>query len=63
MANPKRRHSKARTRKRRAKYYSSVVSPDLMECPNCGDTKQRHHACPNCGYYRGRQVVERSEIE
>ncbi len=63
MANPKRRHSKARTRSRRANYYGSLREPSLMECPNCGDTKQRHHACPNCGHYRGRKVVERSENE
>ncbi|MBT8401287.1 MAG: 50S ribosomal protein L32 [Rhodothermia bacterium] len=63
MANPKRRHSKARTRQRRSKYYSSVEAPNLMECPNCGDTKMRHHACPSCGFYRGRQVVERAEVD
>ncbi len=62
MANPKRKHSKARSRSRRAHYYSRLKEPTLMECPNCGDTKMMHRACPSCGHYRGRQVVEREEI-
>lgn len=61
MANPKRKFSKARTRQRRTQYYNSLKQPQLMECPNCGTTKQRHHACPNCGHYRGRQVFEPKE--
>lgn len=62
MANPKRKHSKARTRKRRAQYYNSLDKPELMECPTCGTTKMRHRACPTCGQYRGRQVMEPEEV-
>ena len=62
MANPKRKHSKARTRARRSQYYNSLKSPELMECPNCGNTKMLHRACPTCGHYRGRQVIEPEEI-
>lgn len=61
MANPRRKHSKSRTAKRRSQYYSSLKGPELMECPNCGSTKRLHRACPTCGHYRGRQVVERKE--
>lgn len=61
MANPKRKHSKARTSKRRAVYYNSLDKPALTECPNCGASQQLHRACPNCGHYRGRAVVEKSE--
>lgn len=61
MANPKRKHSKARTRTRRSVYYNSLSSPKMMECSNCGSTKLRHRACPTCGHYRGRQVVEPKE--
>ncbi|MEM6327744.1 MAG: 50S ribosomal protein L32 [Bacteroidota bacterium] len=60
MANPKRRHSKARTATRRAQYKVRSV-PVTHECPNCGSGKILHRACPNCGYYRGRAVVEREE--
>ncbi len=61
MANPRRKHSKARTAKRRANYYNSLSAPQMMECPNCGTPKMLHRACPNCGQYRGREVVERTE--
>ena len=57
MANPKRRHSKARTAKRRAQYKVKSV-PTTQECPNCGNAKLMHRACPTCGPYRGRAVVE-----
>ena len=60
MANPKRRHSKARTAKRRAQYKVKSV-PTPHECPNCGNAKLRHRACPTCGHYRGRAVLETSE--
>lgn len=62
MANPKRKHSKSRTRKRRSQYYGGLSKPETMECPNCGSSKVLHRACPSCGHYRGRRVVEPQEI-
>ncbi len=61
MANPRRKHSRARTAKRRAVYYNSIKKPEVMECPNCGSAKMMHRACPSCGHYRGRKVIERKE--
>ena len=58
MPNPKRRHSKARTSKRRAHDY--LTSPTLGECPNCHEKKLPHRACPRCGYYKGREVIDTS---
>ena len=58
MANPKRRHSKARKNKRRA--HDHLTVPSLAECPNCHETKLPHQACPHCGYYKGREVMETS---
>ncbi len=57
MANPKRRHSKARTAKRRAQYKVERI-PQTQECPNCGNAKLMHRACPTCGQYRGLTVVQ-----
>jgi len=57
MANPRRRHSKARTAKRRAQYKVESV-PQTHECQNCGNVKILHRACPTCGHYRGRAVIE-----
>ncbi|MCY3613557.1 MAG: 50S ribosomal protein L32 [Bacteroidota bacterium] len=60
MANPRRKNSKARKRKRRAVYYGSIDKPTMVEC-ECGRTvKLRHRIC-SCGVYRGRQIIEPAE--
>lgn len=56
MAHPKRRHSHARTHKRRA--HDALKTKSISVCPNCREAKLPHRACPHCGYYRGRQVIE-----
>ncbi len=58
MANPKRRHSKARKNKRRA--HDHLTGPTLSECPHCHEMKLPHRACPRCGYYKGREVMAAS---
>jgi large subunit ribosomal protein L32 len=60
MPNPKRRHSKARTAKRRA--HDHLQAPGLSLCPNCHEPKQPHRVCPRCGFYKGKQVVEVQEV-
>lgn len=60
MANPKRKNSKARTAKRRSQY-KIRSTPEVQECPNCGNAKMYHRACPTCGNYRGRTVIERPD--
>ena len=59
MALPKRRQSKARSRKRRTHYKSAIVT--FANCPQCSSTKMPHRVCPNCGYYRGRPVLSATE--
>ena len=56
MPNPKRRHSKARTSKRRANDYLTTRS--ATTCPQCGAEKLPHRVCMECGHYRGREVIE-----
>jgi len=56
MANPKRRHSQARTNKRRA--HDALRPAGLAECPNCHEPKLPHRVCPHCGQYKGREVIE-----
>ena len=56
MPNPKRRHSKARTSKRRA--HDGLKRTVLSDCPNCHEPKLPHRACPHCGQYRGRDIIE-----
>ena len=60
MANPKRRHSKARTAKRRA--HDSLNPVGLGECPQCHEPKLPHIVCEHCGYYRGRPVKPGKEL-
>ncbi len=56
MPNPKRKHSKSRTGKRRSS--KKVRSVALSKCPNCGAIKLPHFVCQVCGYYKGIQVVK-----
>ena len=54
MPNPKRRHSKSRTSKRRT--HDALTPMAMGECPQCHELKLPHTVCANCGYYGGRQV-------
>ena len=59
MPNPKRRHSKARTSKRRA--HDFLTAKSLSECPSCHERKLPHRVCPKCGNYKGREVLSVKE--
>lgn len=54
MPNPKRRHSKSRTAKRRT--HDALKPVALGPCPQCTELKPPHVVCSNCGFYHGRQV-------
>ena len=56
MPNPKRRHSKARTSKRRA--HDHLRRPNPTTCSNCQADKLPHRICPECGHYNDREVLE-----
>ncbi len=56
MPNPKRRHSKARTSKRRANDYLTPKSTSV--CAQCGAAVMPHRVCKDCGFYKGREVIE-----
>jgi large subunit ribosomal protein L32 len=55
MPNPKRRHSKQRTAKRRSHDFLTPVS--TSECPNCHERKLPHRICRKCGQSKGREVI------
>jgi large subunit ribosomal protein L32 len=59
MPNPKRRHSKTRTSKRRT--HDALSAPAASLCPQCQEPKAPHRVCPHCGFYRQRQVRPVSE--
>jgi len=56
MAHPKRKHSHARTRKRRT--HQKLTVPKLLVCSECKRLKPAHMVCPFCGYYRGREIIK-----
>lgn len=51
---PKKKHSKATKRIRRASIMLGAVS--LVVCKNCKEKTLAHMACRKCGYYGGKQA-------
>lgn len=56
MPNPKRKHSKSRTAKRKST--KKIRNVPMSKCPNCGALKLPHFVCRVCGYYKGVQVIK-----
>jgi large subunit ribosomal protein L32 len=48
---PKKKHSKAYKRTRRAAIFLTPTS--LSKCANCNADRLPHIACPSCGFYKG----------
>lgn len=52
---PKKKHSKAVKRTRRAAINLKAVN--LMECKNCNSKTLAHMICRSCGFYAGEQSL------
>ncbi len=61
MAVPKYKTSKARAAKRKAANMR-LASPTLSVCGTCGNIVVPHRVCPKCGFYRGKQVIETTDM-
>ena len=61
MPNPKRRHSKARTRTRRA--HDALAIPKFYVDENTGEAKVPHRIDPKTGEYKGRKILDVKEKE
>jgi large subunit ribosomal protein L32 len=61
MPNPKRRHSKSRTRKRRA--HDALAIPQFIIDENTGEAKLPHRIDPATGEYKGRKILDVKERE
>jgi large subunit ribosomal protein L32 len=61
MPNPKRRHSKSRTRQRRA--HDALKVPQFYIDENTGEAKKPHRIDPETGTYKGRQILDVKESE
>lgn len=58
-AQPKKKSSKARSRKRSANKKYGL--PVLTRCQKCSGQKVGHKVCPSCGYYGQNLVFEPKE--
>jgi large subunit ribosomal protein L32 len=56
MAEPKKRHTSARSGSRRSHLAKKTKS--LSICPQCKESKQAHKVCPSCGFYNGKDILE-----
>ncbi len=56
MPNPKRKHSKARTRRRRT--HDKLKGVNLVRCAQCNQLHLPHRVCGNCGHYGKEEVVK-----
>jgi large subunit ribosomal protein L32 len=59
MPNPKRRHSKSRTRQRRA--HDALQVPQYFIDPATGEPMQPHRVNLKTGMYKGRQILKAKE--
>jgi large subunit ribosomal protein L32 len=56
MPNPKRRHSKSRTRQRRA--HDALAVPQFYIDKDSGEAKVPHRIDAKTGMYKGRQIID-----
>ena len=56
MPNPKSRHSKSRTRQRRA--HDALKVPQFYIDKDTGEALKPHRIDPKTGMYKGRQILE-----
>jgi large subunit ribosomal protein L32 len=61
MPNPKRRHSKARTRERRA--HDALKTPQYYIDKETGEAKVPHRIDLKTGTYKGRQIIDAKDAE
>lgn len=61
MPNPKRRHSKSRTRQRRA--HDALSVPQYYIDKDSGEARVPHRIDAKTGTYRGRQIIETKDRE
>ncbi len=61
MAVPKRKVSRSRRGKRRA--HDALKVPSVAFCANCDEPKMPHRICPSCGFYRGKNFIDREEVD
>ncbi len=59
MAEPKKRHTSARSGNRRSHIAKKTKS--LSVCSKCKEVTSSHQVCPNCGFYKGKDILHLEE--
>ena len=64
MAVPKRKVSHSRKMKRRSSVWK-LESPanNILNFPNCGEPILAYRVCKACGFYKGKEIINKSEAE
>lgn len=60
-AEPKRRHSKARKRTRRASI--KLESKFLVKCVSCGEMRLPHIVCKKCGAFKHKKLAIKTKAQ
>ena len=58
---PKKKHSKARKRTRRAAIILKVAG--FVKCKNCQELTLPHQVCKSCGFYMGKKVTDKMQVK
>ena len=61
MAVPKRKVSHARKMKRRSSVWKLATPTNIVKCPQCGEPILAYRVCGACGYYKGEEIIAKSE--
>ena len=61
MAVPKRKGSHARKMKRRSSVWKLENPTNIVKCPQCGEPILAYRVCGACGYYKGEEIVSKTE--
>lgn len=58
---PKKRHSKARKKTRRAAIILKKVA--VIKCSNCAKETIPHQVCKHCGFYGSKKITTKTDIK
>ena len=64
MAVPKRKVSHSRKMKRRSSVWKlETPANNIVKCSNCGEPILAYRVCKACGFYKGEEIISKSEAE
>lgn len=59
MAEPKKKLSRSRSGHKKS--HLALKKKSLSVCPKCNSAKLSHYVCETCGYYKDKQIVNKSK--